>query len=85
MIRVTCLGHIGTAVGAREIELPNEKITARQIVESMRARSKVSDPGFNIHNTLVLVDNGEAFVPGATDAMVAEGGRVVLIPISHGG
>ncbi|MDA4121153.1 MAG: hypothetical protein OK404_01955 [Thaumarchaeota archaeon] len=85
MIRVKCLGHIGTSVGAKELELETEEVQAVEIVERMRSISGKNDPGFNKYNTLVMVEDGEAFVPASVDRVVKSGQKVVLIPFSHGG
>jgi molybdopterin converting factor small subunit len=82
---VKCLGHIGTSVGAREVELEAEEVQAVEIVERMRSASGKNDPGFNKYNTLVMVEDGEAFVPASVDRLVKRGQKVVLIPFSHGG
>ena len=85
MIRVRCLGHIGTSVGAKEVELQEDLIDAADIVERLRSLSKEAEPGFTKYNTLVLVEDGEAFVPAEAKRMVHKGQCVVLIPFSHGG
>jgi molybdopterin converting factor small subunit len=85
LITVKCIGHIGTSVGAKEVELPDESIEAGEIVARLRALSKEADPGFTKYNTLVMVEDGEAFVPGASSRVVKNGQKVILIPFSHGG
>jgi hypothetical protein len=45
----------------------------------------LSDPGFSKFNTLVMVEDGEAFVPAGVDKLVRDGQKVVLLPFSHGG
>lgn len=85
MISVKCLGHIGTSVGAEEVTLPDEEIDAEEIVRRLRALSVEADPGFTKYNTLVMVEDGEAFVPAAAKRIVKSGQKVVLIPFSHGG
>jgi molybdopterin converting factor small subunit len=67
------------------VELEVEEVQAVEIVERMRSASGKSDPGFNKYNTLVMVEDGEAFVPASVDRTVKSGQRVVLIPFSHGG
>lgn len=84
MIRVECLGHIATEVGAKVIELDVSQVQAATIVDELRNKATVN-PGFSRYNTLVMVDDGEAFVPAASDRVVRDGQRVVLIPFSHGG
>lgn len=85
MIIVTCLGHIGTSVGHKEVSIEGSGLDASDIVEKLRKISSSPDPGFTKFNTLLMVEDGEAFVPAGTNRRVQEGERVVLIPFSHGG
>ncbi|HME18658.1 MAG TPA: hypothetical protein VKF15_02845 [Nitrososphaerales archaeon] len=85
MITVRLLGHISTSVGASEVELPDQSLEASEIVDRLRSMSREKDPGFNKYNTVAMVEDGEAFVPAASDRAVKSGERVVLIPFSHGG
>ncbi len=85
MISVRCLGHIGTSVGSKEVELDDKELDATEIVEKLRAASGSKDPGFTKYNTLVMVEDGEAFVPASAGRKVIAGQHVVLIPFSHGG
>lgn len=85
MIVVRCLGHIGTSVGAREVALEGSDLDASEIVEMLRSMSGKKDPGFTKFNTLLMVEDGEAFVSAASERKVKEGERVALIPFSHGG
>lgn len=85
MIRVRCLGHIGTSIGAGVVELEGSDMRASEIVERLRSMARGGDPGFDKYNTLVMVEEGEAFVPAGSDRRVASGERVVLVPFSHGG
>jgi molybdopterin converting factor small subunit len=85
LILVRCLGHIGTSVGAKEVVLEGSEVDAAEIVERLRALSGKEDPGFTKYNTLVMVEDGEAFVPAGAGRRVKSGERVVLIPFSHGG
>ena len=85
MISVKCLGHIGSSVGAKEVELPGESIDAEEIIARVRGLSTEAEPGFTKYNTLVLVEDGEAFVPSGQGRVVKSGQKVVLIPFSHGG
>jgi hypothetical protein len=72
-------------VGAKEVQLAGEALDAEEIVARLRALSTEADPGFTKYNTLVLVDDGEAFVPASVKRVVKSGQEVVLIPFSHGG
>jgi molybdopterin converting factor small subunit len=85
LISVRCLGHIGTSVGSKEVELKAEALDAEEIVARVRALSVEAEPGFTKYNTLVMVEDGEAFVPASSKRVVRSGQKVVLIPFSHGG
>ncbi len=85
MITVRCIGHIGTTVGAQEVHLEESELDASEIVERVRKISGKKDPGFDRYNTLVMVEDGEAFIAAGTGRRVRGGDRVVLIPFSHGG
>jgi len=84
MIHVRCMGHIGTALGSKELEVESDGMLASELVEHLRARCR-TDPGFNVYNTLVLVEDSDAFVPALQKRHVGPGDNVVLIPFSHGG
>lgn len=87
MISVRLLGHIKTSVGRGEVELGEDFIDAAELVDRMRAMAESGggDPGFSRFNTLVLVEEGEAFMAASQARLVRSGDRVVLIPFSHGG
>ncbi len=85
MILVTCLGHIGTSLGRKVVELDAEELDATELVDRLRDLSGKADPGFTKYNILVMVEDGEAFVPAGAARRLKSGDRVVLIPFSHGG
>lgn len=85
MIRVRCMGHIGTSVGRKEVVLVEEELSAADLVDRLRAMSAETEPGFSRYNTLALVGDGEAFVPATSNRLIRSGEEVVLIPFSHGG
>jgi molybdopterin converting factor small subunit len=85
MIRVRCMGHIGTSIGRKEVVLDDIALSAPELVEKLRTMSKEKNPGFNRYNTLALVGDGEAFVPASSTREIKSGEDVVLIPFSHGG
>ncbi len=85
MITVRCLGHIGTSVGAKELTVPGGDIEASELVDKVRAAARERDPGFTKFNTLVMVEDGEAFVAAGASRVLKDGAKVVLIPFSHGG
>jgi len=80
------MGHIRTSVGREEVELEEEELPVVEMVNRIRAIS--ADPiraGFNQFNTLVMIEEREAFVPATKERIIRSGQRVFLIPISHGG
>lgn len=85
MIRVTCLGHIGTSIGKSEVALEGGESSVVEIIESLRRMASSREVGFSKFNTLAIVREGEAFVPASADRIVRDGDNVVLIPFSHGG
>ena len=85
MIRVKCYGHIGTSVGSGEVSLDCGELDAAELVDKVRDMAAEAEPGFTRYNTLVMVEEGEAFVPAGTRRAVRDGERVALIPFSHGG
>jgi len=85
MIHVRCYGHIGTSVGSGELTLEGMEIDSADLVDRVREMSTAPDPGFNRYNTLVMIEDGDAFVPAGLRRTVKDGERVALIPFSHGG
>ena len=85
MIHVRCLGHIGTSVGSGELTLDGSEIDSADLVDRVRKMSAIPNPGFNRYNTLVMIEDGDAFVPAGVRRIVKDGDRVALIPFSHGG
>jgi len=85
MIQVRCYGHISTSVGSSEVILEGSEIDSADLVDRVRDMSFGADPGFNRYNTLVMIEDGEAFVPAGAHRTVKDGDRVALIPFSHGG
>ena len=85
MIHVRCYGHISTSVGSTEVTLECEQLDSAELVDKVRGMSAARDPGFTRYNTLVMIEDGEAFVPAGVRRIVRDGDRVALIPFSHGG
>ena len=85
MIVVRCYGHIGTSVGSDVVTVEASEIDAADLVDQVRGLSREAEPGFSKYNTLVMVQDGEAFVPAGARRVVKEGEQVALIPFSHGG
>ncbi len=85
MISVRLTGHIRTSVGSEEVEFHEDEIEAGDLVERLRERCEAKDPGFNMYNTVAMVEDGEAFVAASAGRKLRSGDRVVLIPFSHGG
>jgi molybdopterin converting factor small subunit len=85
LIRVKCLGHIGTSVGFKELTLDYSDLEASEVVDRVRSMSHESQPGFTRYNVIVMVEDGEAFVPAAVSRIIKDGEHIALIPFSHGG
>ncbi|MDG6985209.1 MAG: hypothetical protein JRM73_00490 [Nitrososphaerota archaeon] len=85
MITVRCLGHIASALKAKEMTLDVGEIDASDLVEKLRVSTGMEDPGFSKFNTLVMVEDGEAFVPAGSKKTIKDGSTVALLPFSHGG
>jgi molybdopterin converting factor small subunit len=85
LILVKLLGHIGTSVGTKELNLDVHELEASEVVERVRSLSCEKNPGFTKFNTLVMVEDGEAFVPAGISRIIKDGERVSLVPFSHGG
>lgn len=86
MIRVTCVGHIGTSVGRETMEIPGDGMKTSELIEMLREMGR-DDPalGFTKYNTLVVVNSGDAFTGATRDRVLHDGDEVVLLPFSHGG
>jgi len=85
-IRVTCVGHIRTSIGRERVEIPGDRMKARDLIERLREMGR-SDPnlGFSVYNTLVIVNGSVAFTAAASDRILEDGDEVLLLPFSHGG
>ena len=83
MITVKLVGHIRTEVGIDELGLEDEELDPPALIN--RLRSMCKEPGFNEFNTLLMVEDSEAFVPAGSSKKLKGGDRVVVIPFSHGG
>jgi sulfur carrier protein ThiS len=85
-IVVTCLGHIRTSVGKETVEIPEESMTASELLDFLRGMA-ASDPhvGFTRFNTLLVVNGESAFTAAADDRRLKDGDHVLLVPFSHGG
>ncbi len=86
MIRVRCVGHIRTSLSREELEIDDAEISATRLIERLREMGS-NDPrlGFTKFNTIMIVNHGEAFTPGAADRTLKSGDEVLLLPFSHGG
>jgi len=86
LIRITCTGHIKTSIGKEELELDEGGIRATQLIKKLRLMAgDASRAGFTEFNTIMILNDGEAFTPAATDRLLQDGDSVVLVPFSHGG
>ena len=86
MIRVICIGHIKLSVGKETVEIQAKRIKASELIEDLREMGR-GDPnlGFNVYNTLVIVNGDVAFTAAAGDRELEDGDEVLLLPFSHGG
>lgn len=80
------MGHIKTSVGKEEVSIDTPCISATQLIEKMREMGQ-DDPrlGFTKFNTLLVVNDGEAFTAASDNRVLTDGDRVLLLPFSHGG
>jgi molybdopterin converting factor small subunit len=86
MISVRFLGHIKTAMGSEEVELPQGDLSIGELIELLRTMAKGGErPGFSKFNTLVVVNEGEALPASQEGRLLKDGDSVLLVPISHGG
>jgi molybdopterin converting factor small subunit len=92
VIRVKLLGHIRTSLSCEELEIPGDEISATEVIEELRQRAsdqggRGNGPrlGFTKFNTIMIVNDGEAFTPAANDRVLRDGDSVLLLPFSHGG
>ena len=87
MIRVKLAGHIRTSLGREEVEIDEDEIAATGLIEELRRRASDKDPriGFTKFNTIMIINDGEAFTPAGSDRMLIDGDSVLLLPFSHGG
>ena len=67
------------------MSLEGSGLDAAEVVERVRNRSNEKNPGFNKYNTIVMLDDGEAFVPAGASRIIRDGDRLTLLPFSHGG
>jgi molybdopterin converting factor small subunit len=86
MITVRCLGHIATSVGKEELLLDASELPAGELLDRLAGLAGATLPlGFDRYNTLIMVEQGEAFLAAHDDRILKSGDKVVLIPVSHGG
>jgi molybdopterin converting factor small subunit len=86
MIRVTCTGHIGASLGKEELDLDETEIGATQLIERLKQMARdEANLGFTEFNTIMILNDGEAFIPASKDRLLRDGDSVVLVPFSHGG
>ena len=87
MIHLKFLGHIRTSMGLDEMEVSQESINVGDLF-GMLLSSKPTEleHGFTKYNTLLVVNDGEAFSASAQqDRRLRDGDSVLLVPFSHGG
>jgi molybdopterin converting factor small subunit len=87
MIHLKFLGHIRTSMGSEGIEIPRDGITVDELFAMLlSSRPAQLDHGFTKYNTLVVINDEEAFSASAQKARrLGDGDSVLLVPFSHGG
>lgn len=87
MIHLRFLGHIRTSMGAEEMDIPREGMSVGDLFGVLLADTPVRlDHGFTKYNTLVVINDQEAFSASAhEDRRLKDGDSVLLVPFSHGG
>lgn len=87
MIHLQFLGHIKESMGAERKELSWSPMNVGQLFALLLAE-KSSGPahGFTKYNTIVVVNEGEAFSASSQeDRQLSDEDRILLVPFSHGG
>ncbi len=84
MIKIKALGHIKNSLGKEELSLEIDRVDSSELIDILRKMAREDNPGFNRYNTIMLVNDGEAFIP-AQQREIKSGDYVVLVPFSHGG
>ncbi len=81
------LGHIRTSMGLDELEIPEDDITVGDLFALLlEMGGGVPQHGFTKYNTLVVVNDEEAFSAFAQEGRrLSDGDSALLVPISHGG
>jgi molybdopterin converting factor small subunit len=87
MIRLKFLGHIKTSMGCDEAEVSRDGISVADLFGLLLASKPAQiGHGFTKYNTLVVVNDEEAFSASAhEDRRLNDGDSVLLVPVSHGG
>lgn len=87
MIHLRFVGHIRTSMGSDEVELSRDGVTVGELFALLLASNPgTRGHGFTKYNTLVVVNDGEAFSASAEEGrMLSDGDSVLLVPFSHGG
>lgn len=87
MIYLRFLGHIKTSMGAEEKEVAQGDLSVGELFGLLLADGSTRpDHGFTKYNTLVVINDEEAFSASAqVDRRLHDGDRVLLVPFSHGG
>ena len=87
MIRVRFAGHIRTSMGTEEVEIPVDGVSVGDLMGLLLSKKPVGlDHGFTKYNTLVVVNDEEAFSASSKEKrQIRDGDSVLLVPFSHGG
>ena len=87
MIRLKFLGHIRTSMGTEELEISRDQMSVGEMFGLiLETKPSQFGHGFTKYNTLVVVNDEEAFSASAQESRrLRDGDSVLLVPFSHGG
>lgn len=87
MIHLQFLGHIKTSMGAEQMDIRADGLSVRELFGRLLAEGPASrEHGFTKYNTLIVINDQEAFSASAQeDRRLRDGDSVLLVPFSHGG
>lgn len=73
-------------MGSEEADLPLDGISVGDLFGLLAGKPAQVRHGFTKYNTLLVVNDGEAFSASAhEERRLSDGDSVVLVPFSHGG
>ncbi len=74
-------------MGSEEFDVPVQAISVGDLFHLMLSKRPArEDHGFSKYNTLLVINDGEAFSASAQqDRILTDGDSVLFVPFSHGG